>query len=75
MTNEAVTRNMGTTVYRAAVGVALLTTVLLVWVNFVQMADDVNPAAFRYFVVPLVGSGRIGSTESNKNGDRFKECF
>jgi hypothetical protein len=41
--------------YRTAVGVALVTTFLLVWINFVQMADDVNPSAAMYFWVPLVG--------------------
>ena len=41
----------GTPAYRAAVGVALGTMFLLVWGNFVQGADGVNPAAFGYFVV------------------------
>lgn len=48
-------RHLGTTVYRAAVGVALVTAFVLVWGNFVQAADDVNPAAMMYLSVPLVG--------------------
>ena len=42
---QMVIRNLGTTVYRVAVGVALVTAFGLVWGNFVQAADDVNPAA------------------------------
>ena len=52
---QMVIRNLGTTVYRVAVGVALVTAFGLVWGNFVQAADDVNPAAMMYLVVPLVG--------------------
>ena len=52
---QMVIRNLGTTVYRVAVGVALVTAFVLVWGNFVQAADDVNPAAMMYLVVPLVG--------------------
>ena len=52
---QMVIRNLGTTVYRVAVGVALVTALGLVWGNFVQAADDVNPAAMMYLVVPLVG--------------------
>ena len=52
---QMVIRKLGTTVYRAAVGVALMTTFGLVWGNFVQAADDVNPAAMMYLSVPLVG--------------------
>ncbi len=55
LTFQMVIRKLGTPVYRAAVGVALVTVFLLVWGNFVQGADDVNPAAFGYFVVPMVG--------------------
>jgi hypothetical protein len=51
---QLVTRNVGTLAYRAAVGVALVAAFLLMWANFVQMAD-VNRAAAMYFVVPLVG--------------------
>jgi hypothetical protein len=43
------------TPYRAAVGIALVAAFMLVWMNFVQAADDVNPAAVMYFPVPLVG--------------------
>ena len=52
---QMVIRKLGTTVYRAAVGVALVTTFVLVWGNFVQAADDVNPAAMMYLSVPIVG--------------------
>ena len=52
---QMVIRNLGTTVYRVAVGVALVAAFLLVWGNFVQAADDVNPAAMMYLSVPLVG--------------------
>lgn len=55
LTYELVTRNVDTIAYRAAVGVAFVTSFLLVWMNFVQAADDVNPSAVMYFVVPLVG--------------------
>jgi hypothetical protein len=55
LTFQMVIRRLGTPAYRAAVGVALGATFLLVWGNFVQGADDVNPAAFGYFVTPMVG--------------------
>ena len=55
LTFQMVIRKLGTPAYRAAVGVALVTVFLLVWGNFIQGADDVNPAAFGYFVVPMVG--------------------
>jgi len=52
---ELAIRNAYAVAYRAGVGLALVTALLLVWVNFVQAADDVNPAAAMYFAVPLVG--------------------
>lgn len=54
---QMVIRNLGTTVYRAAVGVALLAAFVLVWGNFVQASDDVSPTpgAMMYLAVPLVG--------------------
>jgi hypothetical protein len=55
LTFQMVIRKLGTPPYRAGVGVALVTVFLLVWGNFVQGADDVNPAAFGYFVAPMVG--------------------
>jgi hypothetical protein len=55
LTFQMVIRKLGTPAYRAAVGLALVTVFLLVWGNFVQGADNVNPAAFDYFVVPMVG--------------------
>lgn len=55
LTIQMMIRKLGTTTYRAAVGVALVTVFLLVWGNFVQGADGVNRAAFSYFVVPVVG--------------------
>jgi hypothetical protein len=53
-TYELVTRNRDAIAYRAAVGIAFVTGFLLLWGNFVQMAD-VNPAAAMYFGVPVVG--------------------
>ena len=53
VTYELITRTLGTIAYRAAVGVALVAAFLLVWVNVVQAADDVNPAAVMYFGVPI----------------------
>src|SRR5580765_4884162 len=55
LTYQMVTRKLGTPAYRAGVGVALVATFFLVWGNFVQAADDVNPAAMMYLAVPLVG--------------------
>jgi len=55
LTFQMVIRKLGTPAYRAAVGVALVTVFMLLWGNFVQGADDVNPAAFAYFVTPMVG--------------------
>ena len=53
-TYELVTRNRDAIAYRAAVGIAFAAGFLLMWGNFVQMAD-VNPAAAMYFGVPIVG--------------------
>jgi len=55
LTYQMVTRKLGTPAYRAGVGVALVAVFFLVWGNFVQAADDVNPAAIMYLAVPLVG--------------------
>jgi hypothetical protein len=52
---ELIIRKLGTTAYRAAVVVALVAALLLVWGNLVQAADDVNPAAAMYWAVPIVG--------------------
>lgn len=54
-TYELITRNRDTIAYRAAVGVALATGFVLSWGNFVQAADDVNPAALMYLWVPILG--------------------
>lgn len=53
---ELITRKMDTIAYRAAVGIALVASFVLVWGNFVQASDDVNPvpAAMMYLVVPIV---------------------
>ena len=48
-----VTRNRDTFEYRAAVGIAFVAGFMLLWGNFVQMAD-VNPLAATYFAVPVV---------------------
>lgn len=55
LTYQMVTKHVGTPAYRAAAGVAIAAAFFLVWGNFVQAADDVNPAAVMYFAVPLVG--------------------
>ena len=55
LTYELVTRNADTIAYRAAVGIALATAFVLFWGNFVQAADDVNPAAVIYLGVPIMG--------------------
>jgi hypothetical protein len=55
LTYSLVTRNVDTIAYRAAFGVALAAAFVLVWGNFIQAADDVNPAAMMYLWVPLVG--------------------
>ena len=65
---QMVIRNLGTTVYRVAVGVALVTAFVLVWGNFVQAADDVNPAAMMYLVVPLVGITGAAAARFQPNG-------
>lgn len=49
-----VTRNRDTVEYRIAVGLSLAAGFMLLWGNFVQMAD-VTPFAALYFVVPVVG--------------------
>jgi hypothetical protein len=55
LTYELITRNRDTIAYRAAFGVALATAFVLFWGNFVQAADDVNPAAVMYLGVPILG--------------------
>jgi hypothetical protein len=55
LTFQMIIRRLGTPAYRAAVGIALVTVFLLVWGNFVQGADGVNPVAFGFFMVPMVG--------------------
>ena len=53
-TYELVTRNRDAIAYRAAVGIAFAAGFMLMWGNFVQMAD-VTPFAAMYFGVPIVG--------------------
>lgn len=53
-TYELVTRNRDAIAYRAAVGIAFAAGFILMWGNFVQMAD-VTPFAAVYFGVPMVG--------------------
>ena len=55
LTYQLVTRNVDAIAYRAAVGIALVAALPLFWMNWVQAADDVNPAALLYFWVLLVG--------------------
>jgi hypothetical protein len=64
---ELVTRNVDRIAYRAAVGVALAAAFVLVWMNGVQAADDVNPAAVMYFGVPILGL--IGATVARLQPD------
>jgi len=68
LTFQMVIRKLGTPAYRAAAVVALVTMFLLVWGNFVQGADDVNPAAFGYFVVPMVGIIGAAMARFQSNG-------
>lgn len=55
LTYELITRNVDSIAYRAAVAVALAAGFVLVWMNFVQLADGVDSAAAMFFGVPLVG--------------------
>jgi hypothetical protein len=59
---------MGTTAYRTAVVISFLATIVLLLVNFVQMADDVNPAARMYFPVPIVGVVSAAIARLRPNG-------
>lgn len=52
---QLITRNVDTSAYRAAVGIALATGFFLFWGNFVQAADDINPSAMMYFLALPVG--------------------
>ena len=52
---QLITRKVDNIAYRVALAIALAAVFLLVWGNFVQAADDVNPAAIMYLWVPLVG--------------------
>jgi hypothetical protein len=56
LTYELVTRKVETIAYRVALGIALAAGFVLVWGNFVQAADDINPNAMMYLWVPLVGT-------------------
>lgn len=53
-TYELITRNRDAIAYRAAVGIAFGAGFILMWANFVQMAD-LTPFAAMYFGVPIVG--------------------
>lgn len=52
---ELLTRRLDAAAYRIAIGISLVAVFLLLWVNLVQGADDINPAANVYFGVPIVG--------------------
>ena len=54
LTYQLITRNVDKLAYRAAAGIALFAAFALVWGNFIQAADDVNPAALMYLWVPIV---------------------
>jgi hypothetical protein len=66
-TYELITRNRDAIAYRAAVGIAFTAGFLLVWGNFVQMAD-VTPAAAMYFGVPIVGGIGAAVARLRPNG-------
>ncbi len=68
VTYQLVTRHVDRIAYRAAVGVALASGFILVWGNFVQAADDINPAAVRYFLVPVVGLIAAAAARFRPNG-------
>lgn len=68
VTYELVTRKVDTPAYRVAVGVALAATFVLLWGNFVQAADEVNPAALMYFWVPLVEIVGVAIARFRPNG-------
>lgn len=55
LTYQLVTRNLDTIAYRAAVGIALVAALPVFWMNWVQAADGVNPAALMYLWVLIVG--------------------
>lgn len=55
LTYALLTRKSAAIAYRAAVAIALAAGFVLVWMNFVQLADGVNPAAAMFFGVPVVG--------------------
>lgn len=65
---QLVTRNADKSAYRAAMGMSLLAGTLLVWLNFIQAADDINPDAVMYFCVPLVGMIGAGLTRLRAQG-------
>jgi hypothetical protein len=64
---ELVTRNVDRIAYRTAAGIALAAAFVLVWMNGVQAADHVNPAAVMYFGVPVLGI--IGATMARLQPD------
>lgn len=55
LTYELATRRADTLAHRAAVGIALATALLLVWMNAVWMSESENPANAMWFGVPIVG--------------------
>jgi hypothetical protein len=54
LTYELITRRVEAAAYRTAVALSLITSFFLFWGNFIQGADDINPAAIIYFWVLLV---------------------
>jgi hypothetical protein len=57
LTFEVAARKTGNTVYRTAVGVAVVTALILVWMNGAVgiIGSEDNPVNLMYFAVPLVG--------------------
>ena len=55
LTYQLITRNVDAISYRSALFLALVTGFVLFFGDFVQAADDVNPAALMYLIVPILG--------------------
>ena len=52
---QLITRNIDAAAYRLALGITLVFSFGVFWGNWVQAADDINPAALAYLIVPVVG--------------------
>ena len=72
-TYELITRNRDAIAYRAAVGIAFGAGFILMWANFVQMAD-LTPFAAMYFGVPIVGLIGAAVARLRPNGMAIALC-